>query len=66
MVVYNTATANDVVPGLYVNDGSKWVALIPVIYTAGDGVEINNNVISTSGGGGGAFDPTLIYTTNGF
>jgi len=28
MVVYNTATANDVVPGLYVNDGTKWVALL--------------------------------------
>lgn len=24
MIVYNTATANDVTPGLYVNDGTKW------------------------------------------
>lgn len=24
MVAYNTATANDVTPGLYVNDGTKW------------------------------------------
>jgi len=27
MVVYNTATVNDVVPGLYVNDGAKWISL---------------------------------------
>ena len=27
MVVYNTATANDVVPGLYYNDGTKWAAI---------------------------------------
>ena len=26
MTVYNTATANDVVPGFYYNDGTKWVA----------------------------------------
>ncbi len=25
MVVYNTATANDVLPGYYYNDGSRWV-----------------------------------------
>lgn len=28
MIVYNTATANDVRPGLYQNDGTKWVKLI--------------------------------------
>lgn len=27
MVVYNTATANDVVPGFYYNDGTQWVKL---------------------------------------
>ena len=26
MMVYNTATTNDVVPGVYYNDGSKWVS----------------------------------------
>src|SRR5690606_30250003 len=26
MMVYNTATANDVVPGIYVNDGTKWMS----------------------------------------
>lgn len=24
MIVYNTATSNDVTPGLYINDGTKW------------------------------------------
>jgi len=27
MIVYNTATAGDVTPGLYLNDGTKWTAL---------------------------------------
>lgn len=27
MVVYNTATAGDVTPGVYANDGTKWVKL---------------------------------------
>jgi hypothetical protein len=37
MVVYNTATAGDVTPGLYQNDGSKWVALKPAAScTCGD------------------------------
>ena len=26
MMVYNTATANDVVPGIYYNDGTKWIS----------------------------------------
>jgi len=29
MMVYNIATAGDVTPGLYLNDGSKWVAFVP-------------------------------------
>ena len=27
MVVYNTATINDVTPGLYINDGTKWMPM---------------------------------------
>jgi len=53
MVVYNTATTGDVTPGLYVNDGSKWISLEPQIYTAGTGIGITNNVISASGGASG-------------
>lgn len=71
MVVYNEATTADVVPGLYVNDGSAWIPLKPIVYSAGSGIAINNNEISATGGGGGGggsgnFDRTLIYTTNGF
>ncbi|PSL28070.1 tail fiber domain-containing protein [Dyadobacter jiangsuensis] len=40
MTVFNTATANDVVPGFYYNDGTKWVA------TAGE-----TNYTYTFGGG---------------
>ncbi|MCK9420967.1 MAG: hypothetical protein M0Q38_00020 [Bacteroidales bacterium] len=29
MMVYNTATAGDVKPGLYYNDGYKWIAFVP-------------------------------------
>jgi hypothetical protein len=29
MMVYNTATTGDVKPGLYYNDGTKWVASVP-------------------------------------
>src|SRR5690606_8893417 len=29
MMLYNTATANDVVPGIYYNDGTKWILLTP-------------------------------------
>ena len=34
MMVYNTATAADVVPGLYFNDGTKWVSTLPPAGTA--------------------------------
>ncbi|NGM60751.1 hypothetical protein G5B30_02355, partial [Sphingobacterium sp. SGG-5] len=29
MMLYNTATTNDVVPGIYYNDGTKWILLTP-------------------------------------
>jgi hypothetical protein len=29
MIVYNTATVSDVIPGFYYNDGTKWVAGFP-------------------------------------
>ena len=34
MTVYNTATANDVVPGFYYNDGTKWQQMITTDYKA--------------------------------
>lgn len=36
MIVYNTATTGDVIPGFYFNDGSKWLALVPKSNTTGD------------------------------
>lgn len=36
MVVYNTATAADVSPGLYFSNGTIWVPCPPVAYTAGE------------------------------
>jgi hypothetical protein len=36
MVVYNTATILDVTPGLYFNDGIKWVPVFPKASNAGD------------------------------
>jgi hypothetical protein len=36
MVVYNTASVLDVTPGLYFNDGAKWVPVFPKASSAGD------------------------------
>lgn len=36
MVIYNTATATDVTPSLYINDGTNWIAIIPKANTSGD------------------------------
>lgn len=36
MLVYNTATAGDVTPGFYYNDGTKWVSGFPKANAAGD------------------------------
>ena len=36
MIVYNTATVLDVTPGLYFNDGAKWVPVFPKASSAGD------------------------------
>ena len=36
MVVYNTATVGDVTPGIYTNDGTKWVSGPPKGSLSGD------------------------------
>lgn len=36
MIVYNTATAGDVTPGFYYNNGTRWVASIPSGNALGD------------------------------
>lgn len=40
MVVFNTATANDVVPALYVNDGTKWIKAVASVTSN------NTNIVS--------------------
>jgi hypothetical protein len=39
MLVYNTASVNDVLPGLYVNSGSSWERLIPSSLVKQRGIE---------------------------
>ena len=36
MIVYNTAKVLDVTPGLYFNDGTKWVPVFPKATASGD------------------------------
>lgn len=36
MMVYNTATTGDVTPGIYFNNGAKWIAGLPKTNAAGD------------------------------
>ena len=36
MIIYNTATAADVTPGFYFNDGTKWVSGLPKANAAGE------------------------------
>lgn len=53
MMVYNTATVSDVIPGLYYNDGSKWIKTGD---SAGN-VTITNSLTSTGN--------TITSTVNG-
>ncbi|MDI9858987.1 hypothetical protein [Flectobacillus roseus] len=43
MIVYNTATANDVVPALYVNDGTKWIKAVASTTTSNNN---NSNIVT--------------------
>ncbi|MDD4968318.1 MAG: hypothetical protein PHT07_02700 [Paludibacter sp.] len=36
MIVYNTVSVADVVPGLYYNNGAKWIPVFPKATTTGD------------------------------
>ncbi len=52
LLVYNTATVNDVSPGYYFWDGSQWVRMLDATMTADDfdWEIIGNNVVSGHGG----------------
>ena len=54
MIVYNTATAGDVSPGFYFNNGTKWVEVFPKAVSAGqmqywDGTSWVNIAAGTQG-----------------
>jgi hypothetical protein len=62
MSVYNTATAGDVTPGYYINDGSKWVKLVDTNIYTGDGALTGNRTVTQAAN-------TMSFTstaTNGF
>jgi hypothetical protein len=44
MIVYNTATTGDVVPGFYYNNGSKWIPGYPTGVSIGDMLYWNGSV----------------------
>ena len=50
MTVYNTATAGDVTPGFYYNDGSKWVRIASP--TVANNTTAANNLITIANGTG--------------
>ena len=50
MIVYNTATALDVTPGFYYNDGVKWVRIVGSASSTGSGNLTNDNGIIVTGG----------------
>jgi hypothetical protein len=50
MIVYNTATAGDVTPGMYYNDGSEWIRIGTSVSEQN---EVIGNVITDATAGGG-------------
>jgi len=49
MFVYNTATVNDVTPGIYYDDGSKWNRLYPDKTTANNGLTMSGDAVQLGG-----------------
>src|SRR5690606_2005072 len=41
MIVYNTVTANDVIPGIYYNNGNRWILVV-----GGDVTPITDNSVT--------------------
>lgn len=57
MTVYNTATINDLTPGFYYNDGTKWVKLAKNFTTTNGLTQSINNEVKL---GGALNQPTVI------
>lgn len=67
LMVYNTATINDVTPGFYHWDGTKWVRAASAgdIPPAGAGNITGTNLINVTNGKNNAFKDTEISLTGG-
>jgi hypothetical protein len=65
MIVYNTATSNDLTLGCYYNDGTKWIAISASTATgllsANNGLTNINGVVKL---GGSLIQPTVLSTTD--
>ena len=50
MIVYNTATTGDLIPGVYINDGKKWLQLVDSNTQFSDSIlqYISNNTLNTA------------------
>ena len=69
LLVYNTATANDVTPGYYFWDGSQWVRLATGAGGGGGGTTINcgtsaNSDYTVRGDGSGTWECTNVLRTS--
>lgn len=49
MAVYNTATAGDVTPGYYINDGTQWIRVTASAVTASNGLTATGGNITLGG-----------------
>ncbi len=63
MFVYNTATSNDVVPGIYYNDGSKWQQVAAAEQLQGAKTIVQGTGMVTVTGAGTSSDPYVVSAT---
>jgi len=67
MTVYNTATAGDVTPGLYVNDGTKWTVITTSTAAPASSVSaVCNGFSGTYAPGTATRTFSITYTNNTF
>jgi len=66
MTVYNTATTGDVTPGLYANDGSKWIVLGLGTATSSTVTVECNGFTGNYNAGASARTFVVTYTNNSF
>jgi hypothetical protein len=64
MIVYNTATAGDVTPGYYINDGSKWARIIDASTSVTDAIVFNAEYAGAALEADGANNLGLLTSNN--